>query len=273
MMRCIRHITMAAAVLAVAATMAACGGPKTIPDRQLRQIFKDLFIANAYVQSERLPDPSRDSLDIYRPVLGRHGYTMADFEYTLANFSKRKSMKMSTVVDEAIRELEMEESVLRYQGSILDTIDARAQRLFGHEVLRDRSFEARRIADTSALNVTFPVQPGIYEVSFFYRLDSLDRNRGLKTTYEFLDRDGSVTATNNSWMSARRRTRVDVKLTPAPGDSLLLIRFGNYPQDLTPPNLEIDSVNIIYKPTIEAALDSLDRLILGYGTILDEWHR
>ncbi|MCC8036487.1 MAG: DUF4296 domain-containing protein [Rikenellaceae bacterium] len=268
-----KYIKAALAVFTAALLCWACSGPKTIPDRKLREIFKEVFIANAYMQVETIRDPARDSLDIYRPILGKYDYTMKDLEHTLANFSKRKSVRISQVVDQAIRELEEEESWYRYRASLLDTIDTRAQCFYARDIVRDSSFRARRIADTARLHLTLPVVEGIYDISYYYLLDSTDTNRSLKATFEVRDTEGKTTHTNTNYMSARRRTKVDMRVAAKEGDSVLTIRLGNYPANLTTPNLTVDSLRIEYKPTVGAALDSLDARYLLYKNRFAEWGR
>ncbi|MCC8019713.1 MAG: hypothetical protein LIO85_08075 [Rikenellaceae bacterium] len=260
------------AVLFVAlAFMTACSNYKTIPDKTLTNIFKEVFIANAYIMQKQGLQPARDSLDVYRPILDQYGYSVRDLEYTLANFSKRKSVKLSDVVDRAFRELEAEESEIRYRASMLDSLDARAQRAYSDYIVRDSSIVVRTVRDTSLLRIAVPVREGIYEIGYHYLVDSTDQNRQLRTTFELSDADGKVTGTQTSWMTSRRRSRVDQTVNPVPGDSLLTIRFANYSDELTRPNLKIDSVNIIYKPYVRAAHDSLDRIILPYRKTLSAW--
>ncbi|MCD8173615.1 MAG: hypothetical protein LUD76_09215 [Alistipes sp.] len=265
-----RGASRAVAVFALTA-MAACSGYKTIPDKTLTNIFKEVFIANAYIVQKQGLQPGRDSLDVYRPILDYYGYSIRDLEYTLSNFSKRKSVKLSDVVDRAIRELEAEESELRYRASMLDSLDARAQRAYSDYIIRDSSIVVRTVRDTSLLQIAVPVTEGIYEIGYHYLVDSTDQNRQLRTTFELSDADGKVTNTQTSWMTSRRRSRVDQTVNPVPGDSLLTIRFGNYPAEPTRPDLRIDSVNIVFKPYVRAAHDSLDRVILPYRKTISEW--
>lgn len=264
-------IGIAAALFFLMGLAPSCRSHKTIPDKDLTVILKEIYLANAYIQTASGVNPSRDSLDIYRPILGKYGYSLRDFEYTLANFSKRKSVKIADVVEKAIRELEAEESDLRFRASVLDTIDSRAQRAYQRDIFRDSTITAMAVRDTALLHVAFPVRTGIYRIGYFYEIDSTDKNRQLKTTYTVTDTAGKRTSDNTSWLSARRRTRVDMTITTRDGDSLMTVRFGNYPDDLTRPHITIDSLSVTYKPLLGEALDSLDRVILPYKNLLDRW--
>ena len=78
---------------------AACARHTIIPDETLAMIFRDAFLSNAYISEERIPT---DSLRIYEPIFARYGYTTDDVHYTIGNFSKRKSARLSDVVERAI---------------------------------------------------------------------------------------------------------------------------------------------------------------------------
>ena len=100
MKHAIRYITL---VLAAALLLAGCSKKNIIPDSDLEKITKEMFVVNAYAANQQL---NTDSLDIYTPILKRYGYTHEDFFNTLANFQKRKSARVSDVVEAAIASLE-----------------------------------------------------------------------------------------------------------------------------------------------------------------------
>ena len=104
----------------VSGLLLACSGYKIIPDEQLALIFHDAFLSNAYMQHRGMRP---DSLNLYEPIFAKYGYTTADVQYTIGNFSKRKSARLSDVVEQAIKLLETEAEHLDREVSILDTID------------------------------------------------------------------------------------------------------------------------------------------------------
>ena len=75
---------------------AACARHTIIPDDELAQIFHDAFLTNAYIGSQNV---RIDSLNIYEPIFARYGYTTEDVQYTIGNFSKRKSARLGDVVE------------------------------------------------------------------------------------------------------------------------------------------------------------------------------
>ena len=75
----------------VSGLLLACSGYKIIPDEQLALIFHDAFLSNAYMQHRGMRP---DSLNLYEPIFAKYGYTTADVQYTIGNFSKRKSLSL-----------------------------------------------------------------------------------------------------------------------------------------------------------------------------------
>ena len=140
-----------------------------------------------------------DSLRIYEPIFARYGYTTDDVHYTIGNFSKRKSARLGDIVERAIEMLEREGKFYNREVAVLDTIDNVARRTFTRAVLADSLIRVRSLADTARLSFSLDVEPGDYQLSLRYLVDSLDRNdKGLK---------GSV------WLERRDSTRTGVYTT------------------------------------------------------------
>lgn len=94
----------------------SCARHTIIPDSELALIFRDAFLANAYISNENI---RTDSLRIYEPIFARYGYTTEDVYYTIGNFSKRKSARLGDVVERAIDLLEAEGKVYNREVAIL----------------------------------------------------------------------------------------------------------------------------------------------------------
>lgn len=92
-------------LIAAATALGSCARDKVIPDEELARIFRDAYLINAYVSDRGV---KLDSLELYEPVFSRYGYTAEDVRYTIGNFSRRKSAKLSDVVEQSIRLLEEE---------------------------------------------------------------------------------------------------------------------------------------------------------------------
>ena len=107
-MKVYRRVLNIVVVVAMAAMMVGCAArPKNISSRGLVSLFKEFLLVNAYA-TDVLYLSARDSVDLYTPVLEKHGYTIEDFEYTIDNLTKRKSAQISDIMEVAISELKME---------------------------------------------------------------------------------------------------------------------------------------------------------------------
>ena len=127
-----------------------CGKKNIIPDDTLADIFHDAFVVNAYIGEERI---NLDSLQIYEPIFNKYGYTAKDVVYTVGNFSRRKSARLGTVVEQAISRLEKESKMYAKKVVILDTIRNVAVRSFTRKVYEDTLIIAKKRADSTALHI------------------------------------------------------------------------------------------------------------------------
>lgn len=251
-------------------TLGGCGRPRAIPDDTLAQIFKESFLANAYYGTHSFVPT--DSIDIYRPILEKYGYTHKDLERTIADFSKQKSAKLSDILEQAIKELQADLDYYNERVAVLDTVNARAARMFSREVYFVEQIAARKIADTAKLRITIPVEPGKYHISYTYYIDSLDQNRSLQTIYSLIDSTGRLRNISSTWLNLRRRQQQSTEIETSTGDRKLEILFGAYKKDMTKPHLTVDSLRIIHFLPIDVALDSVIRKFTGinippHGTI------
>lgn len=249
----------------------ACG-KSIIPEDELTQIFRDIYVANAYYHTLGV---SVDSIDIYEPVLDRYGYTSDDLKSTMLEFSRRKNARLSTVIEEAIRQIEVEYNGVEGRVAVLDTIDARAQRKFQVVVLDSLRIEARAIKDTAKLRIELDVEPGYYHISYVYELDSLDKNSSLKGTHLLIDSLNKRINHKTKWYSSKKRERYEATIEVKPNARKLQLIFGNYNDKMKRPRLTIDSLKIVYQLPKDVARDSLARTLIDYALKIDdrEWYR
>ena len=259
--------------LAVISSLAGCRRDKIIIDDDLRAIFREIYLTNAYMEQYRgrLVKFSIDSIDVYRPILERYGYTVSDLEHTVKNFSSRKSYRLTDVVDEVIAQLEKEEDNFKYRIAAKDSVEARAKQMFRRLVYEDSVVTARRIADTAKLKKTIPiVDSGEYEIRYSYYIDSTEENRGLRNTFTALNSTGGRRQVLSSGMASNRRQRYNGRIMPAKGDTALLITWGGYPaKEMKRPGLLIDSIELYYTPPLATALDSAAILTYRYSISID----
>ncbi len=242
--------------------LAACGGPKIIPDKELAQIFHDVYLVNAYVGQHGF---RRDSINIYEPIFAAHGYTSEDVQSTIGNFAKRKSARLSDeVVEVAADMLEREGRYYRRRVEIRDTIILIAKKRYAETVYSDSLISVRRISDTARLRIVLPgVRRGSYEVSFNYRLDSLDRNPSLRSNIFFVDSTGMRIGSNQQRMTQRGRSIISATLNSGGYLRDMVLMLGEYPKNLTAPHLTIDSLRVTYYLPDDEAVARLSQSWIG----------
>lgn len=258
-------------LLSLLLSAAACSRHKIIPDDELAQIFHDAFLTNAYIGTRNV---RIDSLNIYEPIFARYGYTTQDVQYTIGNFSKRKSARLGDVVEEAITRLEREGKIYDKQVAVLDTIDNVARRTFTRTVLSDSLIRVRSLRDTARLSFSFDVQPGEYNLSLKYRVDSLDRNeRGLRSVM-WLER-GDSTRTN-LYTTTLRRPREESfsrRFTTDSTHRRLRIHLLTFSEKPRRPSVTISDLKVDFTPETRSAVESLYVRQLDLRIFADEFFR
>ena len=255
----------------VSGLLLACSGYKIIPDEQLALIFHDAFLSNAYMQHRGMRP---DSLNLYEPIFAKYGYTTADVQYTIGNFSKRKSARLSDVVEQAIKLLETEAEHLDREVSILDTIDNVARRTFRRTLYADSLVRVTRLRDTARLTFSIDVEPGEYRITAHYLIDSLDRNRrGVKATVWLEKEDGSRAGV---YTTSLRRNREETFTRTLTADTVHrrlhvdLLGFYGRPER---PSMTVSRIRIDHTPPAADAVERLYDSQLNVRIFADEFFR
>lgn len=251
---------------------AGCTRERIIPDDELARIFRDAFLTNAYVAEER---PAVDSARLYEPIFARYGYTTRDVEHTIENFSRRKSARLSDVVEQAIALLDAEGARYDRSVAVLDTIAAVARRTYRHTLRSDSLIRVRRLADSSRLRIVLDsLQPGSCRITLRYLVDSLDRNPGLRGAVRTLRRDG--TSRNSSVIVLRRGTEASFERNVELDSTMrgLEIDFADFARrDRGRLSVTLRNLRVEYTPELDAAVDSLYDETLGVRIFADEFFR
>jgi len=240
----------------VSGLVAACSGYKIIPDDELALIFRDAYLSNAYLQQQGL---RLDSVNIYEPIFAEYGYTTADVQYTIGNFSKRKSARLSDVVERAIRLLEAEAQRLDGEVAILDTIDRIARRTFRRTLRADSLIRVVRLRDTTLLQFDFDdIRPGDYRIAFDYLVDSLDENTQLRSCVWFERADGRRVNVSPTYLTRRRAADFAREMTADTSVRRLVLRLYEV-RSSTPrrPHMTVRNLRVVYTPPTAEAVDSL----------------
>lgn len=246
----------------------SCRNPKIIPDDKLALIFRDAFVTNAYTQSERIN--ILDSLNIYEPVFKKYGYTVEDVQFTIGNFTKRKSDRLSDVVDSAIELLAADSRFYKRRVAITDSIGRIARDRFATTIYFDSLISVRRIADTSRLRITVPIdRPGTYEVSYYYFVDTLDRNNDLRPEHYLLDDRNRKSANITRRLKRFERDRFTASFIAGEHHRKLVIDLNAYArrEDMKRPHLTVDSLTVTRYLPDRVARDSMAMELFDYSRI------
>ena len=254
-----------AAVAGIMLSATSCRKPRIIPDRTLAEIFYEAFLTNAYIAEKHV---NADSMEVYEPLFAKYGYTVEDLQYTIGNFSKRKSARLGNVVEVAIARLEAEGLYYERETTILDTIDARARRLFSKTVYSDTLVNVHRLSDTVRLRIVLDsLQRGDYEVSFSYNIDSLDKNTRQRVIVR-TERDDSIQRVElNNIMQHRADRQISHTVKNDGTVRRLKISLAELDSKSKPerPHMTFRDVKVRYVPFAEDVVDSLYERTIDLG--------
>ena len=280
----IRRVVSAIIAVVIVASIVGCSKKSVIPDNVLADIFHDAFVVNAYVEEDRM---NIDSLQIYEPIFERYGYTAKDVIYTVGNFSRRKSARLGSVVEQAISRLERENKLYGRRVVILDTIQNYAVRAFTRTIHKDTLIDVKKRADSTLLQLEIsPISKGEYTINYNYKCDGDLEKYPRKAEFYFVDEDGfrsGYTSVSMGELGKVKRTIVARK----PGYKLV-VNLGKI--EKTKKNnsgkkdknrkkkekskrstIIIRDLNITYKPNTDNAIDSLFARYVDVKIFADEF--
>lgn len=260
-----RFLCITALLLAV-----SCARQTIIPDDELAQIIHDAFVANAYLQQR---GEQADSANIYEPIFARYGYTTEDVQNTIGNFSRRKSARLSDVVERAIHQLETESAYYTGEVAILDTINAVALRRARSRVYADSLIRVERLADTARFEVTLDdLRPGTYTVRFDYLIDSLDANRGQRFQMRVERRNGRMQPPATTYLTRLREMSLQREVTvDSTARRLHVTLYGLHTNTPKRPSVTVRNLRIDHTPPLGEALDRLYREQLNLEIFADDF--
>ena len=240
----------------------SCVGPKIVPDDELAEIFRDIYLTNSYLESHHF---RLDSLSVYEPIFKEHGYTSEDIQYTLGDFAKRKSASISAdVVAPAMEMLREDGAVYVRALATQDTVRNMAGRRFRKEGFFLDSIVVRRVADTARLTFRLPAEAGSYRVEFGYLVDTIDKNAILRTDIHLLDANGRRMNNTAYRLGRSGRGHANQSIEVDTSARTLVVDLNGYPnRDISRPSMRIDSLRVTHYLPEAAALDSL------YGELYD----
>ena len=234
-----------------------CSGPRVIPDDILVKIFHDAYIANAYMEECRI---RQDSLLIYEPIFQRYGYTMEDLQYTITNFTERKSAMLSDIMGEENHMLDAESRREAKRMIVLDTIDNIAKRQYTRTIYADTLIRVKRLRDSSKLRITIEdIIPADYNISFDYHIDTLDENRNSRIEVMFIDSAGKEKARHTMMMSRYRDGKYTHKMSADSSTRKLFINIFYHPanEESKTPDITVRNLKVVRHLPTEVCVDSL----------------
>lgn len=232
----------------------ACKRHTVIPDDELALIIHDAFLTNAYIDSKGVES---DSMNLYAPIFARYGYTTEDVQYTIGNFSKRKSARLSDVVEAAIDLLEEEGKHYDREVRILDTIRQVALRSTAQLIVEDTLIRVRSLRDTARLQLRIPVEVGEYEVSYEYEIDSLDRNTRLQRRFWLEMKDATRQHIQHTTLRRNTKDRVIRKYRTDSTAKELHLDLLYFPDKPKQPSITVRNLRIKYTLNEKEAIHRL----------------
>lgn len=264
-----KHTFLAIFCASWALLAGSCARHTIIPDDELALIFHDAFLTNAYTGNR---SAKLDSLNLYEPIFAAYGYTTSDVQYTIGNFSKRKSARLGDVVERAIALLEAEGKVYNREVAILDTIDNVARRTFTRRVHYDSLIRVRTLRDTSRLRFSIDVRPGEYDFRLKYLVDSLDRNdKGMKASVWLERADSSRTNLYTITLRRHREDSFSRRLTADTSHRRLRIDLGTFAGAPRTPSIRVADFSVDYTPETREAVADLYEQQLDIRIFADEF--
>ena len=251
-------------LLLVAMTaMTSCRDKKIIPDDTLANIFHDAFVVNSYIGEKHI---NIDSLQIYESIFQRYGYSVDDVTHTIGNFSRRKSVRLGSIVEKAISTLEKEGKIYEKQVVILDTIRSVAIRTSKRTIYSDSLIVAKNRADSTKLRIEVsPAPRGEYILLYSYTCGDDLETYPRSTEFFFTDENGIPR--NRISFALREKGSVNRTVVAKDNNHKMVLNIGKYtktttkdgkPQKLPKSqNLEVRDLRIIHKLTADDAVDSL----------------
>lgn len=247
-------------IIAITALLvAACSGPKVIPDDTLVDIFHDAFIANAYMSEANI---TFDSLYVYEPIFKRYGYTMDDLQHTLTTINERKSSRISDIMYDVSQKLERESKAEQRKIVVLDTIDNIAKRMYTRTVYSDTLIRVKELKDTTKLCIRLKdLIKGEYTVSFDYLIDTLDENRNSRVEAYLAVNDTTHSLRHTMMLSRYREGKYTRKFSADTQHKELYVNMYYHPknEESKLPDITIRNFKIVRVLPTEVSVDSLYR--------------
>ena len=271
------------AFVVLAAALTACRRDKRIPDDVFQKIITESLITDATIReiaskSTRGQNVFSDTIDYYKPIAEKYGYTMQDVRNTIEYMATRKSNPMSNILDNVVRDIEILNKRANYLYNGALKFDTLALRHYTDTVyVKDTTIKG----SLKNYSIFIPAPPkGEYTLKFDYRTveDTRSPLKSVKYRLSALSDNSIKTLNGPTQTLSRTRQNKDVELNckihvPKTVYDSLYIDFndgkiiGNYKGADTS---YISNIRLIYTPTLEDARAEYLYELIGIGKPLEE---
>lgn len=125
-----RFVGIFISVMLVCALACSCvRGPKTIPQKKMKEIYKEMFLADQWLNDNPEKRAKADTAWFYKPILEKHGYTLEDYYHTVAVYLEDPkrfvdlmgdvSAMLSSESERLLAEVEKEEGISGKHAAIM----------------------------------------------------------------------------------------------------------------------------------------------------------
>ncbi len=272
------YILIAVALLAAAACHR---GPRTIPEKEMREIIRETLIGQSIVQLDRDERRFRplDSLDMYSEVLGQYGYTLEDFRFTVREMAMRKSNPLTNILGEVSADIKAISVVAeaRYKHQLY--LDSIAQQMTSDTVFRSDTVLQGRLdgyrfvyAQRSEKGDS-TVPQGLYRLSFRYSTGSHARSYTKSVRSRRVARDGDV-AESTFWLPVAKDTVPYMgEIRVAPGVGQLTVSLSEtFRKDQRPDTCYLTGIRLTYVLPVAQARAAWRERLTGFPSDLEKYY-
>lgn len=257
-------------ILTLLILLSSCDRPKNIPDETLKDIFKESMITSALLENR--PHSGHDTVDYYKKIAEKYGYTIQDVEYTVEQMSMRKSNPMNNILEAVVVDMEhiKAEAEARYRR--LQRFDSAAM-VYSTDTLYFKDSTIR--GSLSKYTIKVPeLKRGLYLLKFDYRSAGDYTNWSKSARYKLSDTKKKIDNLQSSAWLARNTfdSPFELEIPNHKGeyDSLYI-----YFEEIKKPEKDtsyIKNITVSYTPSISTARKNFMTKITGIPTNLEEFY-
>ena len=199
--------------ISVSLLLTAChSGPKAIPEGTMRSIMRDMLVSQSVLQVDKsaLDGMRIDSVEVQTAILGKYGYTMDDFRFTVREMSMRKSNPLANILSGVAADIKYSRvgAEGRYKEQL--RIDSIAQArtsdtVFTSDTVLRGKLDGYRIAYTGPEPADSSVPAGTYRIAFEYSTGSHARSYTKSVRAKRTERSGKTTE-STLWLPTAKDT-------------------------------------------------------------------